>query len=73
MGMIMVEGRQYKVTDKGCYSHDIANYWKRVETADGEKLVVGRPGCWRFWTAEDRTIPLRKALTDGTLLPRRKA
>lgn len=65
MGKITVEGSQYKVTDKGCYNHDMGAYWKRVETPDGEKMVVGGRGNWRFWTAHDRTRPLREAMERG--------
>lgn len=63
--MIEVEGKKYKVTDKGCYSHDFGAYWKCVATPDGEKIVVGGRGSWRFWTAFDRTRPLREAMEKG--------
>lgn len=65
MGKITVDGIAYKVTDKGCYNHDIGSYWKRVETPDGEKMVVGSRGFWRFWTPADRTAPLREAIAKG--------
>jgi hypothetical protein len=65
MGKITVQGEIYTVTDKGCYSHDIGHYWKMVQTPDGEKPVVGRPGYWRFWTPADRTRPLREAIARG--------
>lgn len=62
---IMVAGKKYKVVDKGCYNHDIGAYWKRIATDEGEKMVVGGPGRWRFWTAADRTRPLREAMERG--------
>lgn len=65
MGKINVQGTAYKVTDSGSYNHDIGSYWKRVQTPDGEKMVVGSRGHWRFWTAEDRTSPLREATARG--------
>lgn len=65
MGKITVEGKAYKVLDKGCYSHDFGSYWKKVETPDGEKTVVGSRGFWRFWTAADRAKPLRDAVAKG--------
>lgn len=58
-GKVRRRSVEYKVTDKGGYNHDIGKYWKRVQTPDGEKMVVGRPGFWRFWTPEDRTQHLR--------------
>jgi len=65
MGKITVEGQPYKVTDSGSYNHDIGQYWKRVATPDGEKMVVGTRGRWRFWTARDRTRPLVDAIAKG--------
>ncbi len=65
MGKITVEGTTYKVTDKGHYNHDVGDYVKWVQTPDGEKMVVGSRGRWRFWTAEDRTRPLREAIAKG--------
>lgn len=59
MAKITVEGEQYTVVDKGSYNHDIGHYWKRVLVDGKEKVVVGRPGFWRFWTAKDRTEPMR--------------
>lgn len=64
-GKINVQGTPHKVTDKGSYSQDIGHYWKMVSTPEGEKMVVGRPGFWRFWTAADRTRPLREAIARG--------
>lgn len=63
--VIEVEGKKYKVIDKGCYNHDIGDYWKRVLTPEGEKMVVGTRGRWRFWTPADRTRPLREAMARG--------
>lgn len=65
MGKITVEGQSYKVVESGGYNQDIGKYWKRVQTPDGEKMVVGSPGRWRFWTAADRTRPLREAIAKG--------
>jgi hypothetical protein len=62
---VTIAGKKYKVVDSGCYSHDFGSYWKIVETADGDKTIVGSPGRWRFWTASDRTRPLREAIEKG--------
>lgn len=63
--MVMVAGQKYKVIDIGAYSHDMGYYWKIVETPNGPKTIVGTRGQWRFWTAEDRTKPLRDAIAKG--------
>lgn len=63
--MVMVAGKKYKVVDSGSYNHDIGAYWKRVATDDGEKMIVGSRGSWRFWAAADRTRPLREAMEIG--------
>jgi hypothetical protein len=63
--MITVEGKKYKVADKGAYSHDLGSYWKIVTTPQGERTVVGRPGLWRFYTPAERVAPLKKAIEEG--------
>lgn len=65
MGKIVVGESQYKVTDSGSYNHDIGSYWKMVQTVNGEKMVVGKPGHWRFWTPADRVRPLMEAIVKG--------
>jgi hypothetical protein len=63
--MVMIAGTELKVVDKGGYSHDIGSNWKIVKTPEGEKMIVGAPGRWRFWTPADRTRPLREAMAKG--------
>lgn len=62
---ITVDGKKYKVTESGGYNHDVGAYCKWVSTPEGERMVVGSPGRWRFWTAKDRTRPLREAMEKG--------
>lgn len=62
---ITINGRQYKVIDSGGYNHDIGAYWKMVKTPDGNLMVVGSRGSWRFWHPSDRTKPLREAIARG--------
>jgi hypothetical protein len=65
MARITVEGVGYPVVDKGMYSHDLGSYWKVVRTPEGERMVVGRAGRWRFRTARERVQPLLDAVADG--------
>lgn len=62
---IMVDGVKYKVVESTGYNHDIGAYCKWVKTPDGEKMVVGSRGRWRFWTAADRARPILEAMEKG--------
>ena len=60
---ITIDGVKYKVVETFGYNHDTGCYAKRVQTPDGERMAVSpvaRGGKWRFWTAKDRTEPLRQ-------------
>lgn len=60
--MITVEGKKYKVTEDLKYQISIGEYAKEVMTEDGPRIVVGGRGNWRFWTAEDRVLPIKSAM-----------
>jgi hypothetical protein len=60
---ITIDGKKYKVVESLGYNHSAGCYAKLVQTDDGEKMAVShmaRGGRWRFWTAADRTEPLRQ-------------
>lgn len=63
---ITVDGVKYPVTEQPAYDSNIGCQRAFVQTPDGEKAIV-KHGAWRFWTAQDRTAPLREAVARGWL------
>jgi len=59
---VEIDGLKYTVTESLGYVQDVGAYVVEVETPDGFKKAVKQGGKWRFWTAHDRTRPLREAL-----------
>lgn len=67
---ITIDGKKYKVVEDLGFNHSAGCYAKLVQTPDGEKVAVsplGRRGHWRFWTAADRTAPLRQHRWPGSI------
>lgn len=67
MSKVSIGGKHYKVIEHLGYNHDIGKRVVQVETDDGPRMAVaGSPGMgYRFWTAEDRVVPLREAINRG--------
>lgn len=59
---IEIDGKKYTVTDSLGFVQDVGAYVVEVETPDGFKKAIKRAGKWGFWTAHDRTQPLREGL-----------
>jgi hypothetical protein len=67
---IKIDGKSYKVVENLGYNHSAGCYAKLVQTDEGEKMAVShmaRGGRWRFWTAADRTEPLRMHRWPGSI------
>lgn len=65
MANIEIDGQPYKVVESMGFVHSIGLYAKVVDDAGTERMVVKRGKEWMFWTAHDRTEPLRKAIKGG--------
>ena len=65
MANIEIDGQPYKVVESMGFVHSIGLYAKVVDDAGTERMVVKRGKSWVFWTASDRTEPLRKAIENG--------
>ena len=62
---ITIDGKKVKVLSSLGYNHDVGAYVKEVEIDGKRQMAVGSRGCWRLWTAADRTWPLREAIARG--------
>lgn len=67
MATITIDGMPYWVIESLGYQPSAGVMAKRVETPNGPRMAVKARGmgAWRFWTAEDRTAPLRDAVARG--------
>jgi hypothetical protein len=52
--MISIDGKKYKVVESLGFSHDVGSYAKIILVDGVERVVVGRPGCWKFYEPQIR-------------------
>ena len=62
---VTIDGTKYKVTENMGYMPDVGSQVLMVERDGKECAAVRRAGKWWFWTARDRTVPLREAVARG--------